>query len=433
VGVELALALLLLAGNGFFVAVEFSIARLRPTQVTDFEREGRPGAKSARHAVERIDAYLAACQLGITICSLGLGALGKPAFEELLEPLLGEDARIGGVALSVLVGFTLITVLHIVVGELSPKSLAIARTGPTALVLAPPMRLFYLVTKPLVDLFNWMGNVLLKPFGIPPASEAGHAPHSEDELRALLREAVEGGEIEAEEGQLGENVLLFGDRRAREVMRPRPEVDFVRTTESVSDAAARAIETGRTRLPLCEPEGGLDAAVGVVNAKDLLEPVIGGRQVRLEDLARPLVRVSESTLIDELLRDLRRKRQHVALVVDEHGTTVGLVTMEDILEEIVGEIEDEFDPREADLVRETPDGLVVDGATPVRLVAERLDADLEDHHEATIGGLVVERLGRLPAAGEHVDLAGHAAEVIRVGDAVIEELRFPGAAGEPVR
>ena len=423
-GIALVLALLLLAGNAFFVAVEFSVARLRPTQVADFERAGRPGAKSARHAVDHIDAYLAACQLGITICSLGLGALGEPAFEHLFEPLFGEDAVVFGVAASVAVSFVLITVLHVVVGELSPKSLAIARTGTTALALAPPMRLFYLLTKPLVDLFNWMGNLLLKPFGIPSAAEAGHAPHSEDELRELLRESSEEGLIQREEARFTENVLLFGDRRAREVMRPRPEVDFVRTNESLQVAVQRAIDTGHTRLPLCHPDGGLDAAVGVLNAKDLLAPVLDGAEHDLEDLARPLIRVPESMLIDELLRDLRRARLHIALVVDEHGTTVGIVTLEDVLEEIVGEIEDETDARETELVRREGDVLVVDGQAPVRAVAEALGVEVSDPHEATIGGLVVERLGRLPERGDHVEVEGRTAEVTKVGEAVIEELRF---------
>ena len=423
-GIELVLALLLLAGNAFFVAVEFSVARLRPTQIAQFERERRPGAKAARHAVEHIDAYLAACQLGITICSLGLGALGEPAFEDLIEPLLGEGAVVGGVALSVAVSFLLITVLHVVVGELSPKSLAIARTAQTALLLAPPMRVFYLVTRPLVDVFNWMGNILLKPFGIPPASEAGHAPHSEDELRELLRESSRQGLIEREEARFTENVLLFGDRRAREVMRPRRDVDVVRTDESLEDAARKAIASGHTRLPLVRPEGGLDSAVGVINAKDLLEPLLEGRDTKLEELARPLVRVPESMLADELLRELRRRRQHVALVVDEHGTAVGLVTLEDVLEEIVGEIEDETDTREDALVRQEDGALVVSGKAPVRLVAEHLGIELDDPHEATIGGLVVERLGRLPQAGERVEVEGRTAEVTRAGEAVIEELRF---------
>ena len=424
--IELLLALLLLFGNGFFVAVEFSVARLRPTQIGEWERARRPGAKSVRHAVDHVDAYLAACQLGITICSLGLGALGEPAFEHLIEPLVGENAEIFGIAVAVALSFILITVLHVVVGELSPKSLAIARTGPTALVLAPPMRVFYIVFRPLVDLFNWMGNLLLKPFGIPSAAEAGHAPHSEDELRELLRESAKEGLIDSEESRYSENVLLFGDRRAREVMTPRPDVDQLTTDDSLQDAVRRTVETGHTRLPLCRPEGGLDAAVGVVNAKDLLKVVGGDAPVcSLEELARPISRESESILIDELLREMRRERVHLVLVLDEHGTAVGIVTLEDIIEEIVGDIEDEFDPDNDDGIRAEPGGLVIDGQASIRDVAERLGVDVADPHEATIGGLVVERLGRVPDAGEWVEVEGRRAQVVRAGEATIDELLFP--------
>lgn len=422
--VELGLALFLLLGNGFFVAVEFSVARLRPGQVLEWERERRPGAKSARHAIDRIDAYLAACQLGITICSLGLGALGEPAFEHLLEPLLGENATIGGVAVSVLVAFVLITVLHVVVGELSPKSLAISRTGPTAIRVVPVMRVFYISTRPLVDSFNWLGNLLLRPFGIPPAREAGHAPHSELELRELLRQSAREGLLDLEESRIGENALVYGDRRAREVMTARPEVDFLTSGETLGDAVRRVDETGRTRLPLCPAERGLDDAVSVVHAKDLLAAVAGGTDVPLDRLARPLPRVSDSTLIDEVLRHLRREHQHVALVVDEHGTAVGVVTLEDILEEIVGEIEDEFDVEANDLLRRENGLLIVDGRAPIRLVAEALGVGLDETHEATIGGLIVERLGRVPTIGEHVEVQGRRAEVTEVGEAVIRELRF---------
>ena len=176
---DLVLALALVLANAFFVAAEFAIARLRPTQVFELARDRRPGARSAQHAVEHIDSYLSACQLGITLASLGLGAVGERAFHGLLEPLLGDNARIAGFGLASAIAFLIITMLHVVLGELAPKSAAISRTVPIALALAPIMRGFYFVTKPLVDLFNGLGNLVLKPFGIPPASEAGHAPHSE--------------------------------------------------------------------------------------------------------------------------------------------------------------------------------------------------------------------------------------------------------------
>jgi CBS domain containing-hemolysin-like protein len=422
---ELLAALLLVLANGFFVATEFALARLRPTQVDEFLRDGKPGARSVRHAVDHIDAYLAACQLGITLASLGLGVVGEPVFHDLLEPLLGDSAAIAGVGLAVAMAFGIITVLHVVVGELAPKSLAIASAGPVSLFLAPPMRLFYLLTKPVVDLFNGMGNLLLKPFGVPPASEAGHAPHSEDELRGLLSQSAREGLIEADEGEFTERVLVFGDRRAREVMVPRPDVRAVDTDDDLAAAVRCTVETGHTRLPLCEPEGGLDTVVGLLHAKDLLPVIAERRDVGLRELARPVLRVPDALRVDELLRHLRSDRQHLALVEDEHGTVVGLVTLEDVLEEIVGEIEDEFDLEEVELLSHDGEATLVDGHAPLRLVAERLGLQLEEPHEATVGGHLLERLGRVPEPGEEVELDGRQAEVSRVEGARIARLRFP--------
>ncbi|MEX1142907.1 MAG: hemolysin family protein [Thermoleophilaceae bacterium] len=423
---ELIATVLLVLANGFFVGTEFAITRLRPTQVADFERDGRRGAGSVRHAVDHIDAYLSACQVGITIASIGLGVVGKPLFEELLEPLPGGTEAVAGVAVAAAVAFAIVTLLHVVVGELAPKSFAIARTAPAALFLAPPMRVFYLLTRPVVDLFNAMGNLLLKPFGVPPARDVGHSPLSEDELRTLLRQSAAEGLIDLEEGRFGENALLFGDRRAREVMVPRPEVEIVTVDDSISDVAARAVETGRTRLPLCEAEGGLDAAVGVVHAKDLLPALMEPGERDIRDVARQLGRVSESVLIDALLRDLRRAHTHIALVVDEHGTAIGIVTLEDILEEIVGEIEDEFDVAHAEMIARRDGRPVVAGAAPVRLVVERLGVAIADPHEATIGGHVMEVLGRLPDVGERVEVDGHVMEVTAIDGARVSELALVG-------
>ena len=420
-------AIFLVLANGFFVGAEFAIARLRPTQVAELVRERRPGARSAKHAVEHIDSYLSACQLGITLASLGLGAVGEPAFHDLLEPVFGESAQILGFGLASVIAFSIITVLHVVLGELAPKSAAISRTVPVALVLAPVMRGFYLATKPVVDVFNFMGNLVLRPFGIPPAAEAGHAPHSEDELRDLLRESREGGLIEGDEQRLSEAALLFGDRRAREVMTPRWEIVFATTDESPHEVAEKAMRSGHTRLPLCEPEPerGLEGAIGFVNAKDLLRVAFGEAPEDLTRLARPLARVAESTRLDEVLREMRRDRRHLALVLDEHRTVVGLITLEDILEELVGEIEDEFDPHTRELIRPDGDALRIDGSAPLRLVAERLGATIDAPHEATIGGHLTDELGRVPEPGEIVDLDGVALEVIEIDDTRITALRHP--------
>ncbi|HEX5376164.1 MAG TPA: hemolysin family protein, partial [Solirubrobacterales bacterium] len=370
---ELIVALLLVLANSFFVAVEFSVARLRPTMAEEMVREGKPGSKSALHAVQHIDSYLSACQLGITVSSLGLGAIGEPAFHDLLEPILGDAATIAGFGLASIVAFLIITTLHVVVGELSPKSLAIARTAPVVLALAPIMRAFYMATKPVVDGFNAMGNLILKPFKVPPASEAGHQPHSEDELRELLRQSSREGLIERGEQELSDAALVFGDMRAREVMKPRGEIDYVLTNDSLAAIAERAIEAGRTRLPVCDPEDGLDSPVGVVNAKDLLPLLVKGKDTfELASIVRPIAHVSESAWVDEVLRQMREQRLHLGLVHDEHGTVVGLLTMEDILEELVGEIEDEFDVDGEEHFRERDGRLHVDGQAPVRALAERV-------------------------------------------------------------
>ena len=424
---QIAIALVLVVANGFFVATEFAVARMRPTQLAAFESAGRPGAKSLRHAVEHIDAYLAACQLGITISSIGLGFVGKPAFEELLDPVseqLGDATGVAAYALSYFFAFALVTFLHVVFGELAPKSMAISRNTATALAVAFPMRVFYYAMKPLVDGFNWMGNLVLRPFGIPPAREAGHVPHSEDELRELLRHSVQEGLLEPSDLQYTERVFAFADRRARQIMVPRPEIDFVTTEQTLREAADCATRTGHTRLPLCEPDGGLDVPLGVVNAKDVLRSVLAGDDPPLVELARPLERVSESMRIDELLTQLRAERRHVALVVDEHGTTVGLVSLEDVLEELVGEIEDEFDPRTEELFLERDGALFVRGSAPLHLVAERVGLELDGAHESTIGGHVLEQLGRLPEAAESVAIDGRTAEIVAVADGRIVELRF---------
>lgn len=422
--VELAIALGLVSANGFFVATEFAVARLRLTEAIEMENAGRPGARSARHAVEHIDAYLAACQLGITLASIGLGVVGKPVFEELLEPVLGKGASVAGFGVAATGAFVIITVLHVVVGELAPKSLAISRTRTTVAAVAPLMRAFYMATKPAVDVLNGMGNLLLKPFGIPPANEAGHAPHSEGELRALLLQSEDEGLIHRDDRELTENVFAFGDARAREIMTPRPQIDFVSTDDDIATVARHAMTSGHTRLPLCEPDRGLDASVGLIHVKDVLEAVLDQRDVTLADIARPLARVSESTLISEMMRDLRRRHQHIVLVADEHGTTTGLLTLEDILEELVGEIEDEFDTRASEQFTADGAAFLIDGGASIRMLEQELGVNIDQPHEATIGGHLVELFGRVPDVGETLESEGYSVEVRGVDEARITKLRF---------
>lgn len=341
---DLVIAGALVLANAFFVASEFALARLRPTQLFELERERRRGAGSLRHAVEHLDAYLAACQLGITIASIGLGVVGESAFEKLLEPVLGADAEVAGIAVAAALAFALITVLHVVAGELAPKSVAISRTLETSLRVAPAMRVFYLATKPLVDLFNGLGNLVLRPFGIPPAREAGHAPHSEHELLELLAQSGEHGLIEAEEQELAERGFAFAERVARDVMQPRQAIEFVTFGTPTAEAARQAARARHTRLPVCDPELGLDAPWGLIHVHDLLGAMLQDQTISLRSLLRPLPRVAADTPVTALLARMRDECIQMVLVSDgerAEAATVGLVTLEDLLEELVGEIEDE--------------------------------------------------------------------------------------------
>jgi CBS domain containing-hemolysin-like protein len=362
--------------------------------------------------------------LGITLASIGLGVIGKPAFEALLQPMFGGAASAVGTAVAAILAFALITLLHVVVGELAAKSLAIARTTSTALVVAPWLRVFYLVTRPVVDVLNWMGNLLLRPFGIPPARESGHAPHSERELRLLLAQSRALGLIEPGEHHIAERGFEFADRRVREVIQSRREIGFVTADNSVQDAARQAIRVRHTRVPVCEPDRGLDAPLGLVHAQDLLEATLERPEVPLEQRVRPLKRVSEATLISELLGQMRRERRHMALVADEHGTTVGLVTLEDLLDELVGEIDDEFDKEPPRSIIREAGQLTVAGATPIHELEAELGTQLPDAHEDTIGGHVVELFGRLPEVGETIELDGYWVEVAELGDATIRMLQI---------
>ncbi len=238
-----------------------------------------------------------------------------------------------------------------------------------------------------------------------------------------MRESSREGMIERDEQELSEAALSLGDTRAREVMKPRGEIDFVLTTDSPRTIAERAIATGRTRLPLCKPDGGLDAAVGAVHAKDLLQPIFADAQsLDVSALARPLGHVSESARVDEVLRGMRKRRVHLSLVHDEHGTVIGLLALEDILEELVGEIDDEFDLDRPELVSEHDGRLWLDGQAPLRALARRFDAELEDHFETTVSGYLSEHLGRVPEVGEVIELNGYRVEIVAVDETQITKV-----------
>jgi putative hemolysin len=337
----LAIAVLVLA-NAYFVATEFALVAVRRSQLAVWVRENRRGAAAAMRAVEHLDDAIAATQLGITLASIGLGFLGEPAVAALLRPGLSA-AGLGTAAVhsvAFVVSFALVTFLHVVMGELAPKALALDRPGPVALACAAPLLVFGRVFRPVLRLMNGAGNALVRRFGVRP-SPSPHVVHSPEELSLLVDEARASGAIRSDTGRMLGNVFRLSRTRVRDVMVPRERIFAVDLETPIDDLLEATREQGYTRVPV--RRGSLDDVVGVLHTKDLFHIQAERRLFVLADLLRPAAEMRPELSVLEALRQFRRQRAHLALVRDAGGRVVGLVTLEDVLEEIVGEIEDEHD------------------------------------------------------------------------------------------
>jgi CBS domain containing-hemolysin-like protein len=406
---QLALALVLVVLNGFFVASEFALVRIRSTTVEQLADAGRPGSGALQAAVADLDDYLATTQLGITIASLGLGWVGEPAVAALLEPVL-EPVLPGGTLhlVAFAVGFSIITFLHVVFGELAPKTIAIQRAERIALLVAPPMTLFYYLFIPGIVVFNGTANAFVSLLGVPPASETEETLEEEELLLTLSRSGQQ-GHIDREEVEMIRQVFELDDTAAREVMVPRPDVAWVRPDATLADLRALVEETGHTRYPVVADD---DTVEGFVDVKDVLTATDEGQTA--SDIARDLPVVPETTPVDELLRRFRDEHVQMAAVIDEFGALEGIVTVEDVLEEVVGSLRDRFDTPESEpSIEDTEDGHVIDGRVRVSTAAERLDSEFASESQ-TIGGLVLNRLGRAPEVGDTVGAGDHTLEVTAV-------------------
>ncbi len=420
-GLMVVLALFLVALNGLFVAAEFGLVKIRSTQVDGLVREGRTSAKLLKEATGKLDAYLSVCQLGITISSLGLGWIGEPAFKHLLEPLfLALSVPDGATdAIAFAVAFATITFLHVVFGELAPKSVAIARAEGTSLFVAPFMRFFYYLFYPGTVVFNGTANAVVRLLGVPPASETEES-HSEEELRLIIDRSTEQGVLGAGEDRMLDAVLSLEDTPAREVMVPRPDVASMPAGTPLRELFSIIASGEHTRYPVHE-DGSPDKIVGAVHAKDVMRAVEDGgglgAQVRAEDVMREVLILPENRRVDDVLKDLKDRRLQMAIVIDEWGSFEGIVTAEDIVEEIVGEIHDEFD-EEGSAVSELPDGSYsMDGLTPIEEANRALGSGFESEDFGTVGGLVFGRLGGAPRAGDEVRLDGYLLRVEEVDGA----------------
>jgi len=396
--VQLAAALLLVLLNGFFVAAEFSLARARMTRIDQLADSGRTSAALARQQIKHIDRYLAACQLGITLASLGLGWLGEPAFASLFEPFfesIGLGA--GSAALTaVILAFIIITVLHVVIGELAPKTVAIQRAEPVALAVARPLEWFRVLFSPFIALMNGTANALVRGLGVQPATEQELASTPED-LQILIAQSEEGGAIEPEEADMLEGVFGLQDSLARDIMTPRPEVTTLVADTPVRAALTEALKSRHSRFPVLNGDG----VLGIVHLSQLARGLLEkGEDAPVRELAGPALFVPETQPVDDLLRQLQARRASLAVVLDEYGDFAGVVTVEDVIEEIVGEIDDERD--RAPAVDHRPDGrLIVRGHVPIEDLADH-GVELVDDTVTSVGGLVFTRLGRLPRTGDSV-------------------------------
>ena len=412
----LLLALALVAANAFFVATELAIVRVRETRVEELVSRGAKRALATQGVLKNLNAYLSACQLGITLASLGLGWVGEPAFAHLLEPLfagLGGAAHFAAHSLALTFSFALITFLHVVLGEQVPKTLAIDRAEGVALLASWPIRLFHRTFYPFIWVLNGAAILAVRLMGLEPVPEESRA-HTEEELRLILGLSHKSGVLSEAHADLIENALDFADRTVRQIMVPRGDIVFLDVNRSFDENLAMARKAGHTRYPLCD--GDVDRVVGVLHIKDLfLSAPTGSGATDLKSLAREPLIVPESLEAQRLLAIFQKQRVHLGIVIDEYGGTSGIVTLEDVLEELTGEIQDEFD-QEAPLVHALDDGrLSVDAALPLDEMEEKLGISEGSYEDVdTLGGLVLARLGRIALVGDVVELGGRRVEVSRV-------------------
>jgi len=411
-GWGLLLALLLVALNGFFVAAEFALVKVRPTQLDPYAAEGNRRARLARHMLRHLDAYLSASQLGITLASLALGWVGEPAFAWIVRPVVESLAGNGKEPLvhsvSATVAFLAIMILHIVLGEQAPKTVAIRKAEGVSLFIALPLYAFYKVTYPAIWLLNRAANGLLRLIRIAPVSE-GELAQDEEELRLLLA-STQASRLPTEKRELLDNIFELSHRLARQIMVPRQDVVYLSTTRSLAENLRIARRSGHTRFPLCE--GDLDHVVGLIHIKDLFRrerPLTS-----LKDAARDIALVPETLTLDRLLQRMRTERFHMAAVIDEYGGVSGIVSLEGVIEEIVGSIQDEFDVETPELTARGEGVWEVSGGMLVEDLEDALGIELSDRDEDTIGGVVLSELGRNPAEGDRVELGPVTIEVLEV-------------------
>jgi CBS domain containing-hemolysin-like protein len=419
----LVLLLVLVVVNGFFVAAEFALVRSRRGKIEQLVEEGESGAESVIRQLDRIDESLSACQVGITMASIGIGFLGEPSLARLLEPLFGGFSHGAAVVLSVAIAFALVTAIHISVGEQVPKMLALENAERTARRVTRPLDWFRAATAPVTKGLSAVSNAIVRLFGVDPTDIKER--HTVEDLKQIIYSSRLGGTLDpGEAGMLG-GVFHLHEQQARAVMTPIPAVVTVDSSETVETALRRCVTSGHTRLVVIE-EDNPDRVNGIVHNNSLARLYMSdGPQARIEPVVRDALIVPETRPLDDLLHDLQVQRTSLSVVVDEYGRTVGVVTVEDILEEVVGEIEDETDPRAAALRRLAGGEWFVRGHVSLGDLADAgIELPVDSDAFNSIGGYVFGELGRLPKRGDTITADGYTIRVESVRENRIEAVRI---------
>jgi CBS domain containing-hemolysin-like protein len=421
---DIALTMFFVVLNGFFVAAEFAIVKVRMSQIELRAREGNMFAGVARHILEHLDAYLSASQLGITLASLGLGWIGESVVANIVaQATLALNITLAPEVLhtiSVIIAFAIITVLHIVVGEQAPKTYAIRRSEAVTLAVAFPLRAFYVIFKPVVVALNWMSNAMLGIAGIEHAGE--HDVHSPQELRYLIAESSKQGALELSEQELIDNVFEFTETTAAQVMVPRSKISALDIDTPVNELLDTVMTEGYSRLPVYR--GTIDTIVGIIYAKDLLTLMHHRDLVIMQDILHAPYYVQEDVKLKRLLRDMQRDKVHMAVVLDEFGGTAGLLTLEDIIEELVGNIQDEYDDEAPMHAQQSSGSFELDAAIRIDEANEFLPEPLPESDDyETLGGLINMRAGRIPVAGDVVVIDGYSCTIMAASPRRVERVR----------
>lgn len=431
---DLLLTFFLVSLNGFFVAAEFAIVKVRYSQIKLRAEKGNRLAGTAQKILDHLDTYLSATQLGITLASLGLGWIGEPVVSKILMALFHAvglempDELAHKIALPV--AFAVITVLHIVFGELAPKSIAIRKPEETTLAVSVPMRVFFVLFKPIIWLLNGFSNFILRLIGIEPADE--HEAHSADELRLLVKQSKKSGAIKEDNYQIIQNAFDFSELNVQQVMVPRKNIFALEVDTPRDKIISELLENGYSRVPVYEGE--IDNLLGIVFVKDIFKANIQSQEWDLRQLLRPVQYVYNSARLNRVLKDFQTKHIHMGIVIDEYGGTEGLISMEDLLEELVGEIRDEYDEETDPVTKHDDDTFTISGIAPIHDVNHFLPLPIpESKQYNTLNGLILNRFGKIPRENESFVIEPYEATVLVRKQNIVTQLKvklLKGALGE---